>query len=109
MLTFKTVGSMEWQDAGICKTVDPEMFFEEVKGSDNPAARKVCEGCPVKVKCLQYALDNNEEFGVWGGLTPPSRHKFARKYKRVTAENLNAWYVAYEKRKRAGIARRRQW
>jgi hypothetical protein len=38
----------------------------------------VCGGCPAKTECLQFALDNNEREGVWGGLTPDERWQLTR-------------------------------
>ena len=108
-LTFKTVGYMSWQDSGLCAQSDPELFFEEVQGSDNPEARAVCRNCPVMVQCLQFALDNEEEFGIWGGLTPRGRNRFRKKYKRVTSENLNDFHTRYERNKRDRMKNRRQW
>ena len=55
----------------------PDMFFleladplgyEKVRGS-----KALCAGCPIRVKCLEYALEANEVHGVWGGLTPNER------------------------------------
>lgn len=37
-------------------------------------AKQVCAGCPVRDACLQQALDNDERYGIWGGLTPQERH-----------------------------------
>lgn len=37
-----------------------------------------CSGCPVKQLCLEYALKNNDQFGVWGGKTPEERNKMVR-------------------------------
>lgn len=53
--------------------VDEEVFFPDF--DDYPdtiqkkvsAAKEICAVCPVRMKCLQSALDNNEDYGVWGG------------------------------------------
>jgi hypothetical protein len=48
---------------------DPELFFPN-KGGDVaniPAAKRVCMACEVRVECLNYALDNDERFGIYGG------------------------------------------
>jgi WhiB family transcriptional regulator, redox-sensing transcriptional regulator len=56
-----------WQEDSACSRVDPELFFPE-RQSPIPAKR-VCAACPVMGECLQYALDNDERYGIWGGLT----------------------------------------
>ncbi len=36
-------------------------------------AKRVCDGCPVRLECAVEALNNRIEFGVWGGLTERQR------------------------------------
>jgi WhiB family redox-sensing transcriptional regulator len=56
----------------LCRQVSPELFFPDP--AENPtAAVKVCNLCLVRAECLQYALDFDERFGVWGGLTAYQR------------------------------------
>lgn len=38
-------------------------------------AKHVCAGCPVRARCLAHALAHREHHGIWGGLTPPERHR----------------------------------
>lgn len=65
--------SEEWKLAGLCRQVDPEAWFP-AKGDSNTPAKRICNGwrgapaCPVRSRCLKYALDNVEPFGVWGGM-----------------------------------------
>jgi WhiB family redox-sensing transcriptional regulator len=61
-----------WKLRGTCKTVDPELFFPE-KGGSVTEAKRICTGCPVRAECLDFALRNNERFGVWGGLSERER------------------------------------
>jgi WhiB family redox-sensing transcriptional regulator len=63
---------LSWQQDALCTQTDPEMFFPE-KGGSPADAKRVCDGCDVRERCLQYALDNNERFGVWGGKTKSER------------------------------------
>ena len=49
----------------VCATQDPDLLF--VTGAAQREATKMCRGCPVKLECLADALDNEVEFGVWGG------------------------------------------
>jgi WhiB family redox-sensing transcriptional regulator len=71
---------LRWQDAALCAEVDPEIFFVEKGGSTAPAKR-VCRSCEVRAECLQYALDHDERFGIYGGLSERER----RRLKRVAA------------------------
>jgi WhiB family transcriptional regulator, redox-sensing transcriptional regulator len=66
-----------WVDEGLCTQTDPEMFFPELGGSTR-SAKKVCASCEVKERCLQYALENDERFGVWGGLSERERRKLRK-------------------------------
>ncbi len=66
-----------WQDDAICSQTDPEAFFPE-KGGSTKEAKKICQGCPVRLECLQFALDHDERFGIWGGLSERERRKLKR-------------------------------
>lgn len=59
--------SLEWQRDGLCNQTDPEAFFPEYE-RDGKAAKAVCKECPVKQKCFDYAVSNQETFGIWGGV-----------------------------------------
>lgn len=48
----------------------------------SPRARGLCAICPVRVDCLQFAIDNQIEFGVWGGLSAFQREQITRKQRR---------------------------
>lgn len=63
---------------GLCGQTDPDSFFPE-KGGSAREAKQVCLACPVRVQCLEWALDNAEHFGVWGGLTEKERLRIRRR------------------------------
>ena len=67
----------DWRDQALCAQTDPESFFPE-KGGTSKEAKKVCQACEVRAECLQEALDNNERFGIWGGLSERERRKIAK-------------------------------
>ena len=66
-----------WQDRALCSQTDPEAFFP-VKGGSTREAKKVCRGCEVRAECLEYALEHDERFGIWGGLSERERRRFKR-------------------------------
>lgn len=68
---------MEWAQDGLCLDADPEAFFPE-KGGSTKQAKKICSMCDVRDECLEYAIDNDERFGIWGGLSERERRKVKR-------------------------------
>ena len=66
-----------WQDRALCSQTDPEAFFPE-KGGSTREAKKVCRGCEVRAECLEYALERDERFGIWGGLSERERRRLKR-------------------------------
>ncbi|MFE6966955.1 WhiB family transcriptional regulator [Agromyces sp. NPDC057679] len=66
--TYQDDTPLAWQTDARCAETDPEMFFPE-KGGSTAAAKKICSGCEVAPECLQYAIDNEEQSGIWGGLS----------------------------------------
>jgi WhiB family redox-sensing transcriptional regulator len=66
-----------WQDQANCLGVDPDLFFPE-RGASTREAKEVCRGCVVRNDCLEYALDNGEKFGIWGGLSERERRRLRR-------------------------------
>lgn len=71
---------LAWQADGLCAQTDPEAFFPE-KGGSTRDAKRICIGCEVKKQCLEYALANEERFGIWGGLSERERRKLRRERK----------------------------
>ena len=67
----------EWTKQARCAEVDPEIFFPD-KGDNTNMAVTICRNCEVKRECLEYALDNREMFGIWGGLTEKKRRPLYR-------------------------------
>jgi len=69
--------ALAWQADALCAQTDPEAFFPE-KGGSTRDAKRICEGCEVRSECLDYALENDERFGIWGGLSERERRKLRR-------------------------------
>ncbi|MCU1671013.1 MAG: transcription factor WhiB [Blastococcus sp.] len=70
--------AQSWQERALCAETDPEAFFPE-KGGSTREAKKICTGCEVKAECLEYALSNDERFGIWGGLSERERRRLRRR------------------------------
>jgi WhiB family transcriptional regulator, redox-sensing transcriptional regulator len=62
----------EWRNSAACRGGSPEWWHPE-RGRTQWAQVKICGTCPVRAECLQFALDNNELHGVWGGCSAKQR------------------------------------
>ncbi|GAA4187913.1 hypothetical protein GCM10022219_01330 [Microbacterium oryzae] len=69
--------ALAWQSDALCAQTDPEAFFPE-KGGSTRDAKRICATCDVRAECLEYALQNDERFGIWGGLSERERRKLKR-------------------------------
>jgi WhiB family redox-sensing transcriptional regulator len=74
-----------WRDQAACRSCDPELFFPS--GSTGAAldqiraATSICRSCPVQRPCLQFALETNQEAGIWGGTDEEERRKLRRAWR----------------------------
>ena len=77
---------MDWRHGALCRNEDPELFFPI--GSTGGAARQidrakaVCRRCAVTEDCLNWALHNSQDSGVWGGLSEDERRSLKRRLAR---------------------------
>lgn len=80
-----------WRTLAACRDEDPDLFFPI--GSTGPAlvqteeAKAVCRGCPVREQCLQWALENGQDSGVWGGLGETERRALKRRSRRQAKDS----------------------
>lgn len=63
-----------------CASADPDGFFPHFH-ANHGIQKKVCGGCEIKNECLEYSLDAEEEFGVWGGVGEVERRRMIEKRK----------------------------
>ncbi len=76
-------GRKNWRASARCRTADAEELF--VKGAAQREARAFCRTCPVRTECLAHALDEQVEYGVWGGMTERERRALLRSRPDVTS------------------------
>lgn len=68
---------MKWMTKASCLDKDTNKFYTENE-QQIAATKAFCKACPVRLSCLDYALRNDEEWGIFGGLTPPERLKIKK-------------------------------
>lgn len=66
-----------WMSDAACAEVGPEMFFPE-KGGSTRNAKAICAGCTVAAQCLDYAMRNDERFGIFGGKSERERRRLRK-------------------------------
>lgn len=82
-VTFSGPLQEEWMDESNCASSDPEAFFSFDKVVQE-RSKEICMGCDVRIKCLAFALINENKndqvrYGIWGGLDPAERRKLQKK------------------------------
>ncbi len=75
----------KWMARGNCATEPPEIFFPS-DGIGVINAQRICASCPVQEQCLEYALRNRIEHGVWGGYSERGRRRLLRERARAAAQ-----------------------
>lgn len=71
-----------WMAEGNCRNYPPAVFFPS-DGVGVDRARKICAGCPVLGTCLDYALSERIEHGVWGGCSERERRRILKRRRLV--------------------------
>lgn len=72
----------DWMVSAACRGVGGDWWFcDETPqaASDRAKAKRICQRCDVQAHCLQYALEHDERYGIWGGLTVRERDKIRRR------------------------------
>ena len=71
-----------WRSNSLCRDTDPDLFFPI--GTTGHAltqierAKEVCGECPVSLECLEFALETNQDSGIWGGTSEEERRTIRR-------------------------------
>lgn len=73
---------LAWREQGACRGLDPGVFYPDTD-DEADQAKEVCEGCTVRLTCLEHALAHREKQGVWGGATERERRRIIRQRRRT--------------------------
>ena len=71
--TIRKFQPMPWRQHAAC-TGTTRNFYPE-RGENTDQAKQICRTCPAQTECLNYALDNGERLGIWGGMSERERRK----------------------------------
>jgi WhiB family redox-sensing transcriptional regulator len=71
-----------WQNRGACNGTPPHIMFPN-QGDSNKRAKAFCKVCPVRVECLEFAIEHDERFGVWGGKSERERRAIRKQRRPV--------------------------
>ena len=80
---------MTWMQRGRCRDIPPSTFFPS-DGVGVDVARRICADCPVKARCLEYALENHIDHGVWGGCSERERRRILKRRRTPKIETAPA-------------------
>lgn len=68
----------DWHEHAACRRESAATWFPE-RGADYRIAVRICETCPVRSECLEYALDHPTQLaGIWAGTTLRQRRPMRR-------------------------------
>lgn len=92
--------SDDWRLEARCIGIDPEVFYPE-QGDQAWEVKRLCQGCPVRIKCLEWAIEVGDEWGIWGGVGPKDRIRITRARKRnVKFSSIEDYVERLDKRER---------
>lgn len=77
----KQHGRDHWSDEALCKGMTELFFAHRGDWKSSQSAREICEKCPVAWECLNLAIENDERYGIYGGLSYTDRRKMVLKRK----------------------------
>lgn len=80
--TTQAASSTAWMAGGLCRQVDSAIFFPEGRGGavavQTEQAKRICNRCPVRESCLEWAVETGQAAGVWGGMSEDERRALIR-------------------------------
>jgi WhiB family redox-sensing transcriptional regulator len=89
MMELKSLPEMEFREEANCKDVDPNVFFPG-RGESHEQAQSICQACPAREACLEYAIGNKIEHGIWGGASERERRRIVKNRRELAAVAISA-------------------
>ncbi|MGC1418577.1 MAG: WhiB family transcriptional regulator [Acidimicrobiales bacterium] len=80
--------STEWMNQAKCRDYPAEVFFPR-DGVGVLITQKICDECPVEKECLEYAIDNHVDHGIWGGKSERERRRLRSSRRRLALTDRN--------------------
>jgi hypothetical protein len=62
-------------EPALCAEIGGDAWFPEADTDNGQAAKGICRRCPAREQCLEYALEHELVFGIWGGLSTAERRR----------------------------------
>jgi len=89
----ETPDEYAWMFHARCRGINPAEFFPS-DGTGVETAQRVCAACPVTSECLEYALLNRIEHGVWGGASERERRRILRRRRDIATQGISAQQIS---------------
>ncbi len=74
-----------WRQDALCHGMGSDLFYPVgttgAAVEQIAAAKSICQNCIAKLACLDFAMQNDEQYGIWGETTQQERHQL-RKHRR---------------------------
>lgn len=87
--SLRHIMSVAWREEALCAPLPKEVFFDygskrdgdmERKKANRALAIETCRACPVSSECYEFAVKNNEPYGIWSGTFPNERKQLYKDY-----------------------------
>ncbi len=89
-MAMAEIEQLEWQEEALCREYNVDLFFggdaaesEMERQAREAHAKAVCQRCPVKEPCLEFAMETSQKYGIWGGMTDKERASLKRRRARA--------------------------
>jgi WhiB family redox-sensing transcriptional regulator len=87
---------LSWEQRANCRGKGTNLFYPETGGSTVQKAKRICRDCPVREPCLEYALQQEDLHGIWGGLSPDEREELLKLRAPITTPTCDLEHLLVE-------------